>query len=172
MKPWEPQGETMTAYAAFTEYRDMGSERSLDAVRRKLGKSQALMERWSSRWQWVERAKAYDMHLDAIRVAAREQAVAKQARRIMTADEVKAELTDIAEAAWREFVDVKMSEDGEVLSAHLKLGDKIKSLELMGKYHKLFPTKIEISSKEVDETIEQAAREHGLPLPTELEQTM
>lgn len=99
MKPWEPRStESMPAYAAFAEYRDLGPERSLDQVGKRLGKSQALMERWSSLNSWVSRAKEFDSHLDSIRVAAREQSVAKQARKIMTADEVKEGLTRIAEA--------------------------------------------------------------------------
>lgn len=35
----------------------------------------------------------------------------------------------------------------------------------MGKYHKLFPTKIEISTSEVEETIKQAVEKHNLPNP-------
>lgn len=99
MKSWEPRSsESMPAYAAFAEYRDLGPDRSLSQVRQIVGKSARLIDRWSSDWSWVERAKAYDAHLDAIRVAAREQSVAKQARKIMTADEVKEGLTKIAEA--------------------------------------------------------------------------
>lgn len=99
MKPWEPRSsESMPAYAAFAEYRDLGPERSQDAVAEKLAKSRQLLSRWAAKYEWVTRAKAYDAHLDAIRVAAREQSVAKQARKIMTADEVKEGLTKIAEA--------------------------------------------------------------------------
>jgi hypothetical protein len=145
MNPWEPQQkESMPAYAAFAEYRDLGPERSIEAVSRKVSKSLPLLKRWSSRWSWVERAKAYDAHLDEIRRTAREQSIAKQARKIMSADEVRAELTEIAEAPWREFIEVKMA-DGEVLTAQLKLGDKLKSLELMGKNHKLFTDKVDHS---------------------------
>lgn len=145
MKPWEPRpNESMPAYAAFAEYRDLGPKRSMDAVGKGLGKSLALMERWSARHSWVERAREYDAHLDSIRVAAREQSVAKQARKIMTADEVRAELTEIAEAPWRDFVQVKMK-DGQVIEADLKLTEKIKSLELMGRNHKIFTDKVEHS---------------------------
>lgn len=148
MKPWEPQGkESSVAYQAFAEYRDLGPDRSLDQVGRKLGKSQALMERWSSKYDWVKRAREFDTHIDSIRVAAREQSVAKQARKIMTADEVRAELTDIAEAPWRDFVQVKTGKDGETIGADLRLTDKIRSLELMGKTHKLFVDKLETEDK-------------------------
>lgn len=98
MKPWEPQPkESMPAFAAFAEYRDLGADRGLSAVQQKVGKCARLIARWSSKWNWVERAKAYDARIDALKLAAREQSQAKQAARIMTADEVKQGLTRIAE---------------------------------------------------------------------------
>ena len=68
---WERQeGESAPAFQAFAAYRDMGAERSLAKVAQKLGKSKALMERWSSRWQWGIRADAWDDEMD--RCACRE----------------------------------------------------------------------------------------------------
>jgi CRP-like cAMP-binding protein len=63
-QPWDRQPrETEPAYEAFLAYRDLGSGRSLAKVGAGLGKSEALMERWSSRWGWVERARAYDVEV-------------------------------------------------------------------------------------------------------------
>lgn len=144
MKPWEPQPkESARAYRDFTEYRDLGPDRSLDVVSQKLSKSLPFIKQLSSKNSWVERARVYDAYLDSIRVAARETAQVKLGRKIATADEVKAELTDIALAPWQEFVELKHDKDGDVLSAQLKLTDKIRSLELMGKTHKLFVDKVE-----------------------------
>ncbi len=56
-------GEGKRAYAAYLAYRDMGVQRSLAKVGRELGKSTALMERWSGRYGWVARADAYDADL-------------------------------------------------------------------------------------------------------------
>ena len=62
---WERQhNESAQAFEAFSTYRDMGADRSLSAVGQRLGKSKALMERWSSRNHWQERVVAYDNHLD------------------------------------------------------------------------------------------------------------
>lgn len=64
-KPWERQnGESEKAFEAFSIYRDMNTNRSIRAVGETLGKSSALMERWSSRWDWVERVRAYDNELE------------------------------------------------------------------------------------------------------------
>lgn len=62
---WERQeGESAQAFQGFAAYRDMGADRSLAKVAQKLGKSKALMERWSVRWQWVIRADAWDDEMD------------------------------------------------------------------------------------------------------------
>ncbi len=58
---WERQpGESAKAFEAFDLYCKMGSERSLGKVGQKLGKSATLIERWSSRWNWVKRSRDYD----------------------------------------------------------------------------------------------------------------
>lgn len=57
-------GESKKAYEAFTLYRDMGYTRSIQKVAQKLTKSDALLRRWSSQYQWVERANAFDDEMD------------------------------------------------------------------------------------------------------------
>src|SRR5687768_4076781 len=64
---------------------------------------------------------------------------------IISANEVLKELSDIATADWREFLQVKYGKDGEVIHARPALGDKLRALELSGKYHKLFTEKVETS---------------------------
>ena len=72
-KPWERQhNESSPAFEAFSIYRDMGGERSLRAVSQKLDKSYTIIGRWSARWEWVERIRAYENELTR---QAREQAV-------------------------------------------------------------------------------------------------
>jgi len=59
--PWDRQkSETRKAFEAFLCYRDMGDARRLVLVGEKLGKSEALMERWSCKWGWVDRVAAYE----------------------------------------------------------------------------------------------------------------
>jgi phage terminase small subunit len=66
----------------------------------------------------------------------------------MSADEVLSELADVARADWREFVTIKWGKEGEKLEASLRLADKLKALELVGKAHKLFTDKVEHSGDE------------------------
>lgn len=65
IQPFERQeGETTKAFEAFAKYRDLGLERSIRKVARELSKSDTIIKRWSSKWDWVERVKAYDMEMD------------------------------------------------------------------------------------------------------------
>jgi len=60
-KPWEqlPE-ESGPAFEAFSTYRDLGPGRTISAVAEKLRKSDSLLRRWKDRWNWRERATAYD----------------------------------------------------------------------------------------------------------------
>lgn len=62
---WQRQaGESDKAFEAFTYYRDLGPQRSLDKLRLVLPKNRALLGRWSAKWAWVDRCTAYDDSLD------------------------------------------------------------------------------------------------------------
>lgn len=57
---WERQpGESEEAYAAFTDYYK-NPKRSQKKTAKVVGKSDALIYRWSVRWHWTERAREYD----------------------------------------------------------------------------------------------------------------
>lgn len=77
------KGESAVAFEAFRIYLEAGPARSTAKVARSLGKSKTLIDRWSSRWSWVERVRAFDTkaagaaddaHLDAIARRSRRQA--------------------------------------------------------------------------------------------------
>lgn len=91
---WARQkGESEEAYASFLAYRDQGDERSLDAVKRSLGdggaKSASLLARWSSRHDWVERCRLWDVHLQE----QRDEEVRKRVRKFQRARLDEAEET-------------------------------------------------------------------------------
>lgn len=57
---WERQpGESEEAYEAFTDYYK-NPKRSQKKTAKAVGKSEALIYRWSVRWNWTERAREYD----------------------------------------------------------------------------------------------------------------
>jgi hypothetical protein len=85
--PWEQQpGESSRAFGAFCAYRDLGPRRSLRAAAQAFyGRAAAALERqldkWSRAFGWVERAGAWDRHLDAEARRAQEQARRDMAER-------------------------------------------------------------------------------------------
>lgn len=66
-KPWEQwPNETDLAYSYLVSYMEMGPERSLLKVCQKHTKKESYLtqlKRWSSKYNWVERAKEYDQHI-------------------------------------------------------------------------------------------------------------
>lgn len=58
--------------------------------------------------------------------------------------EVLRELTDVARAEWRDFLEVVTDpRTGAILRVRMDLSGKVKALELLGKHHKLFTDKSE-----------------------------
>jgi hypothetical protein len=85
--PWEQQPEeTARAYGAFCVYRDLGPRRTLAAAaaaffERTGDAPERQVDKWSSAFRWVERAAAWDRHLDAQGRAAQETARREMAER-------------------------------------------------------------------------------------------
>jgi hypothetical protein len=85
--PWEQQpGESSRAFGAFRVYRDLGPHRSLRAAAAAFyGRAATSLERqvdkWSHAFRWVERATAWDGHLDAEARQAQEKARRDMAER-------------------------------------------------------------------------------------------
>lgn len=82
-EPWAQQPrETNVAFDAFRAYRDMKpAKRSQARVAKELSKSKPLMGRWSSRWKWVRRARAWDGEQDRRKRMAQLVEVEKMGRR-------------------------------------------------------------------------------------------
>lgn len=73
------------------------------------------------------------------------------AQQVATADEVLRELADVAFADWRDFVEViARDKTGKPVKVRMDLTNKVKALELLGKYHSLFVErqKIDIDIRE------------------------
>ena len=83
IEDWERQPfESMRAYSYFCLYRDMESlERSVKKVAEKVGRSVRMMWDLSSKWDWLKRAEAYDLHMQRLKLAAQEKARIEMAER-------------------------------------------------------------------------------------------
>ena len=73
-------GESSKAYEAARTYFELGANRSQEAVCKELAKSRALISRWASKYDWVERARIYDNQINKVRQRSRERAEAMAER--------------------------------------------------------------------------------------------
>jgi hypothetical protein len=82
---WERSAdESEEAWEAFVLYRDMGVERSIRLVAQQLGKSEGLLQGWSSKHEWVRRAAYWDNEQDRVRREAQLEEIAEMSRRQAT----------------------------------------------------------------------------------------
>lgn len=95
--------EGVKAYAAFCVYRDIGTTRTIDAACSAGGKQQTSNKRasglwtnWATVYKWVERAAAYDAHVESVAMAAADRAAAHRADKVerMRLEQVDFELAD------------------------------------------------------------------------------
>lgn len=80
---WERQpGESPQAYDAFSLYMTVKEERlgGTQEVANRSRKSRALIHRWSSRWKWVERYRAYENNQLLLTERAQQTALREGAR--------------------------------------------------------------------------------------------
>ena len=74
-KPWERQrGESPRAFAGFVLYRDLGAGRTIAEAARVAGRGRSTFSVWSLRWNWSQRAAAWD---DLVDRRARDAALAE-----------------------------------------------------------------------------------------------
>ncbi|WP_433856673.1 hypothetical protein [Streptomyces kronopolitis] len=64
---WEQQpGETPKRYGQFATYRDLGRARTLPRTAELLRRHPVTVRKTSAEFRWLERAEAYDRHLDKL----------------------------------------------------------------------------------------------------------
>ena len=83
IEEWDRQPfESMRAYSYFCLYLDMELlERSVKKIADKVGRSVRMMWDLSSKWDWLKRAEAYDLHMQRLKLAAQEKARIEMAER-------------------------------------------------------------------------------------------
>jgi hypothetical protein len=101
-EPWERRpGETSKSFAAFAVYRDLGPERSLSKVAKRLSKRVEQMKRWSRENDWKARADQFDHHID---VEVRREALARATEERRVWEEMgqhhRVQMIVAAEAMW------------------------------------------------------------------------
>lgn len=138
--------ETAKAYAAYCVYRDLGEKRSIEAVRENTGKRQGYerqLMRWSSKYDWVERAKQYDAYL------------ANKAR-VQAEDEHLAEL-------WEYRKQLAFSSRAALSAGQRALRLALEKLQNMD-YEKIPVTSVPSYIKAANDTIEKAMDGWGMAL--------
>ncbi|MBD2336134.1 hypothetical protein H6G64_03895 [Calothrix sp. FACHB-156] len=77
MEQWERlPGEPQKAWFGFVAYRDLGRDRSYARACVAMGRTpgyRKVLEKWSIKFGWRERVDAYDLHIDRLNRAVREQ---------------------------------------------------------------------------------------------------
>lgn len=59
--------ETTQSYTAFQEYLGLGGKRTLAKAGEIVGKSHQTMSFWSSKYEWIERVRAFDRYVATVR---------------------------------------------------------------------------------------------------------
>ena len=66
--------ESAKAFGGFRAYLDLGSERTIAAVGKKVGKRPRFLQRWAKKFDWEGRARAFEQHFREIERKAIEKA--------------------------------------------------------------------------------------------------
>ena len=104
------QGESTKAFEAWAIYRELGAQRSLKKTAELYyGRTSNVrqLQRWSSRFNWVERARACDVEREMLRRSAVEEYLASQAEnRAEREDRIAETLLVVREAAARQALSI------------------------------------------------------------------
>ncbi|MGZ4963569.1 MAG: hypothetical protein ACXWBP_04655 [Limisphaerales bacterium] len=129
--------ESAKAFAAFGMYLSLGAERSVAAVGKKLGKSEGLIERWASKFDWSARVQAHSAHLavverEAIEATARSKAAEWEGRE-QKLRETEWAMHERAIAAAQRGLDAYMARE----KVYANLADIARMLEIASKLGRL-----------------------------------
>ena len=126
--PWEQQpGEGDEAYAAFHTYKSLGKDRSARKVCESVGKSESLIWRWKSKFNWTERARLWDRQLDE---DFKQGLVAERVRSARETIELGRAIRGKAAEALNEMIDKKKVIEKKDILTWAELGVKIERLGL------------------------------------------
>jgi len=129
--------ESAKAFAAFSLYLNLGPQRSLAEVARKLKKSEGLMARWAVKFAWQDRLAAYAAHLavverEAIEATVRGRAAIWESRE-QALKETEWAMHERAIAAAKRGLDAYMDRE----KVYANLADIARMLEIASKLGRL-----------------------------------
>ena len=129
--------ESNKAFAAFSLYLSLGAQRSTREVGEKLGKSEGLIERWASKFDWPARVAAYGAHLavverEAVEAVARSKAAEWESRE-QALRETEWQMHERAIAAAKRGLDAYMERE----KVYANLADIARMLEIASKLGRL-----------------------------------
>jgi hypothetical protein len=80
--PWlqQPQ-EPKRAYLAFDLFRSLGADRTLRAVKEKISATRGTLKQWYEQFNWSERVRLYDNHVDRLRIEAEIEEIREMRKR-------------------------------------------------------------------------------------------
>jgi hypothetical protein len=134
--PWDRQPqESHKAFAAFTLYRDLAGDRTLQKVAEELRCSGANVRRWALRWNWRYREREWDIYQDQ---KAQEAQIRERMRMAQRQAQTAVSMQNIA------------ATEMEKLRRSLETGEN-------GKNHRLSPSEI-ARFMEIGSRIERSAR--------------
>ena len=128
--------ESDKAFAAFRAYLDMGPQRSLRDLTRKLDKSLTVLGGWSAKFDWPARVQAHSAHFAMVERQAAEKATAlygadRAKRRELEREDEWAMRTELMQAARKVLEKFRAGERGATL------GDVARALDIAVKLGRL-----------------------------------
>lgn len=128
-RPWaQLPKETGKAYAAFVAYLELGTGRSIAAAAESRGTKRtniAHWQRWSSRYHWVERARAFDSDQLQDRIAGRK--LTQETGRQLAIDDAQDMLRELRDLSRGHMAPgqhkVKTNRDGKPIMVQLRGAD-------------------------------------------------
>lgn len=152
---WEQlEKESAKAYNAFRTYIELpikstnGLSRSVQSVQIKLGyKSKSTLDVWASKYNWVERAKAYDAHIAQNSLVLRQDEVEVYRQYII--DRRTAQLAVLDDAIEKELLALRNKEESSAMDI-LRLAKAMREIDDMARRLANLPTNLTTEKVPID----------------------
>lgn len=133
------EGETDKAYKMFLLYLELGHQRTIEKVRFKIGKTTGYtrqLEKWCSKYNWVQRVRDYDDYLATKTIDGKEEVITKGKARLL---KMMNKAIDVVEQVLDSKAEIEVRPDKDGKEVHVRLTDyqalntKLKASELVFK---------------------------------------